>query len=58
MKVTVEFTPTEFARLDASEEEVREWVTDMLNSSTGTWDGGIFLGFCINDREVEILIKE
>lgn len=58
MKVTVEFTPTEFAQLEASKEEVVEWVVNMLNSSTSCWDSGIFLGFNITDRDVEILIKE
>lgn len=58
MKVTVEFTPTEFAQLEASKEEVAEWVVNMLNSGTGCRDGGIFLGFNITDRDVEILIKE
>ena len=58
MKVVVEFTPTEFDQLEASKEEVTEWVVDMLNSSADTWDGGIFLGFGVSDRDVEILIKE
>ena len=52
MKVTVEFTPTEFAQLVAPKEEVVEWVVDMLNSSADTWDGGIFLGFGVSDRDV------
>ena len=58
MKVVVEFTPEEFAQLEAPKEEITEWVVDMLNSSTDTWDGGIFLGFDTSEREVEILIKE
>lgn len=58
MKVTVEFTPTEFAQLEASKEEVTEWVTVLMNASTGTRDGGVFFGFDVNERGVEILIKE
>lgn len=58
MKVMVEFTPTEFDQLEASKVEVTEWVVDMLNSSTDTWDGGLFLGFDVSPHEVEILIKE
>lgn len=58
MKATIEFTPAEFAQLEASPLEVTEWVVDMLNSSADTWDGGIFLGFGVSDRDVEILIKE